>query len=244
MSADNTELQGSLPELDNAALVTPENVEEVVQASVPEALPVPRKLAGKFDTQEDLEKGYEHLQSDTSKKTSELAEVKNKLKEFDVPEDYEIAIEMGGDYANEVKALSKETGLSQKQFNRMIQTLVTRDENRVKEHARLIEEVKNDIGEENLSKLDVYTEQNFPPKMAEQLKKIYATDKESAKHMLAQRDVRLNRSLPTSGSQSVSAIDGKAKMKELAILLKDNPGNKVIEKQMTDIAFQMANIKR
>lgn len=186
----------------------------------PLSIPEPRLFANKYKSTEELERA--HLEA--QKKISEQGA---KLKEYVVPEEYviESTVELVDDTKGKLTELAKQSGLTQSQFNKIVEQLVERNKARALEIQKAQDEVKQVMGDEKLIKLDAYIDLNYPAKLANSLKYAYRQDKEMALDLYQRREQVLNTTFAAGVGSGVVPMDKSQKLRELALKLEANPND-------------------
>lgn len=198
-----------------------------------ENAPAPEKLyANKYKTPEDLEGGYLEAQRLITEKST-------KLKEFEAPENYAIEIGIDEGTKERLTAIAKEAGLSQSQFNKVIVKFSEAEKLRSDGLTNAINEVKSELGDEKITRLDAYLDQNFPASVSKLFKEQYKTDKALAKELYAHRESALNFTVPT-GISSAAKQDGQGKLREIAKQMAAHPHNAKLREQFESLALTLA----
>lgn len=156
----------------------------------------PVKYANKFNSIEDLEKGYNEAYSNNSKLVNEKKELSSKLEESTkIPDDYSVPEEakfLSEKDINELKEMAKESQLTQKHFDKFI----VRKAIDTKQRTEAIENSKKEIGEDQLNIVKDYVKKVYPDKLQETVLNKVINDKEALKEALFHREKILNTSVP------------------------------------------------
>lgn len=147
--------------------------------------------AGKFKTVEELEAGY----NNAAKVYQENDDLKNKYDAVTkVPDVYAVpqGIELHENDIEELKQSSKNSGLTQAQFDR----LALAQNDKVKGKVQSFENAKKEIGADNLNLLQDFISKTYPEKAGAALLKEAIKNKEVRDAILTQRTQVLNSSVP------------------------------------------------
>jgi hypothetical protein len=147
--------------------------------------------AGKFKTVEELEAGY----NNAAKVYQENDDLKKKFDETTrVPDAYSVptGIELHENDLEELKRSSKNSGLTQAQFDK----LAFAQNEKVKSKVQSFENAKKEIGSDNLNLLQDFITKTYPQKAGEALMKEAIKNKEVREAILNQRTQALNSSVP------------------------------------------------
>lgn len=147
--------------------------------------------AGKFKTVEELEAGY----NNAAKVYQENDDLKNKYDAVTkVPDAYTVpqGIELHENDIEELKQSSKNSGLTQAQFDR----LALAQNDKVKGKVQSFENSKKEIGADNLNLLQDFISKTYPEKAGAALLKEAIKNKEVRDAILTQRTQVLNSSVP------------------------------------------------
>lgn len=147
--------------------------------------------AGKFKTVEELEAGY----NNAAKVYQENDDLKNKYDAVTkVPDAYAVpqGIELHENDIEELKQSSKNSGLTQAQFDR----LALAQNDKVKGKVQSFENAKKEIGADNLNLLQDFISKTYPEKAGAALLKEAIKNKEVRDAILTQRTQVLNSSVP------------------------------------------------
>ncbi|MGC2661796.1 MAG: hypothetical protein WA324_27880 [Bryobacteraceae bacterium] len=150
-----------------------------------------KMYAGKFKTVEELEAGY----NNAAKVYQENEDLKKKYEEtIKVPDAYAIpqGIELHENDIEELKQSSKNSGLSQAQFDK----LALAQNDKVKGKVQSFENAKKEIGADNLNLLQDFISKTYPEKAGAALLKEAIKNKEVRDAILTQRTQVLNSSVP------------------------------------------------
>ncbi len=147
--------------------------------------------AGKFKTVEDMESAYKSAEkligvnSDLSRRLDEITTV---------PEDYVVSDDLGLAAAdlNDLKAVARKAGLSQKHFEKLaseyVNTAISRSERK--------EALKKEVDASTESLLKDYVGKNYPTELGEYMLDKLMTDKAARDAALAHRSKTLNSAIP------------------------------------------------
>jgi hypothetical protein len=147
--------------------------------------------AGKFKTVEELEAGY----NNAAKVYQENDDLKKKHEESTkVPDAYFVptGIELHENDLEELKQSSKNSGLTQAQFEK----LAIAQNEKVRGKVQSFENAKKEIGADNLNLLQDFITKTYPQKAGEALMKEAIKNKEVREAILNQRTQALNSSVP------------------------------------------------
>lgn len=154
--------------------------------------------AGKFKTVEDLENGYKNAASVFDKNKN----LEDKIKELTViPDDYKILeeIKLNESEILEIKTASKNSGLTQSQFEKLTKEFYAKKQNTIQNY----ENAKKEIGSENLSVLQDYVNKNYPEHVRDSVLEKIIVDKAARQSALDHRNKILNTTV--AGANVVSA---------------------------------------
>lgn len=147
--------------------------------------------AGKFKTVEELEAGY----NNAAKVYQENDDLKNKYDSVTkIPDAYSVpqGIELHENDIEELKQSSKNSGLTQAQFDK----LAVAQNDKVKGKVQSFENAKKEIGADNLNLLQDFINKTYPEKAGAALLKEAIKNKEVRDAILNQRTQVLNSSVP------------------------------------------------
>jgi hypothetical protein len=147
--------------------------------------------AGKFKTVEELEAGY----NNAAKVYQENDDLKKKHEESTkVPDAYSVpsTIELHENDLEELKQSSKNSGLTQAQFEK----LAIAQNEKVRGKVQSFENAKKEVGADNLNLLQDFITKTYPQKAGEALMKEAIKNKEVREAILNQRTQALNSSVP------------------------------------------------
>lgn len=183
-------------------------------------------LAKKFKSVEDLESGYENLQSESSKVFNEKKALEDELTKLKaVPDDYtiddETAKTLSAEGLTKLKAFAKKMGLPQEKFNEFGKAAVEEelDQKNVKEIKRA--ESLESLGVENVSKVKIFLQQKYPAKIADKMFNEAVMDKGLFDELMVLRNQTLNTQqpgigMPPAAPQKVTDDDIKKAQAEVA----------------------------
>lgn len=185
-------------------------------AQTTEATPL---LAEKYKTTEDLVKAHKSAERKITEVMGQLNAATSKLKEFEVPEDYAIEIELPDQAVADIKELAKTSNMSQSQLNKMLGALHAKQVATQQKIEAQLTAVEKNFGTDKLQKLDNYIEQTYAamPSVAKAIKQEYRLNEDVAKQFYQIRENATRKVLPTggyTGTQDMGAIDKE--MRELA----------------------------
>lgn len=150
--------------------------------------------AGKFASVEALEEGYKNA----AKTYQENEALKKQLADHAAPTDYLKPAELPLDdkTLEEVKAIAKNSKLTQAQFEHLAMETHARQRRRADD----FEAKQKSLGEEKLNILKDYVKQNYPDEIGGTVLKKLITDEKARQAALDHRERALNNKLPGMGS--------------------------------------------
>lgn len=216
-----------------------ENQEVVTEAPASE----PVLYAGKFDTVEKLENGYKESLS-VHIKNKELEEKINSLTA--VPDKYNIPDDVKLDERSmaDITELSKKAALTQDQFEAAARKKYSDN----LDMKNKLEERKHSIGEEKLNLLNTYINDSFSgvnENIRAELMAKLINDDQSISGVLADRENRLNSTVPGMDSNSVPAkkFNIQEELKEASMEAARNPGSALAKARYIELCNQAAKLK-
>lgn len=163
----------------------------------------PKLWAGKYKTPEELEAALIGKDKEYGKLYTEHGEIKKKYEEISsIPEQYEIPsdIALRESELSEIRAIAKNAGLTQAQFDRTAREMQAR----IQSNIEVLERRKKDIGDENLTILNDYVKKYYPENLQQAVLNQIIKDKNAMNDALKDRESRLNSSVPGMDRASTS----------------------------------------
>lgn len=170
--------------------------------------PNEKMYAGKFKSVEELEEGYKS----SAKVFQENQDLKKKLDELSsVPDDYMTPKEVGlnEDSLKEIKAVAKNSGLTQVQYEKLARETFSR----VSHNVAAFETAKKEVGADNINLMQDYLKKTYGEKAADVILEKAITDKSLRDDILAQRTKSLNSTAPGVGG--VAPYDHQVTQKDV-----------------------------
>lgn len=148
------------------------------------------KYAGKFDTIEQLEEGYKN----SAKVYQENENLKKQLEGYNAPDDYlkPANVDVSEAEIEDIKAIAKNSNLTQAQFEKLVQETQVRSQRRIKS----LEEKRKAIGDEQYSVMQDYVSKYYPPEVADTILNKLVVDDKARAAALSHRDKALNTAVP------------------------------------------------
>lgn len=174
------------------------NNEQPTQAPTQTGNEQPFLYGGKYKTPDDILHALKAQQTENF----------NLQKQYEVPEQYQIAENynaLGSDVVNEMQQNAKNNNMTQKQFDNMMNQLVSYNDQQKNTVQAKKQQVLTTLGENAQSKIadvEQYIERTYPASMQQQLKNEINTNVEAFNHMQMQFNNSVAPSMPGMSAPS------------------------------------------